>query len=47
MNYDEAAGDERRKDDTERKGDGAIDDQPIRKLIGVLYCPGGSELAKG
>lgn len=46
MKHDEAASDERRKDDAERKGDGAIDDQPICEPISVLYCPGSSELAK-
>ena len=46
MDHDEAAGDKRRKNDTEGKGDGAIDDQPIREPIGVLDCPGNSELAK-
>ena len=46
MKHDEAASDERRKDDTERKGDGAIYDQPIYEPISVLYCPRRSELAK-
>jgi len=46
MKHDDAASDERRKDDTERKGDCAIDDQPIYEPISVLYRPGSSELAK-
>ena len=46
MNDDEATRDERRKDDAKGKGECAIDDQPIHEFIGVLYCPGSSELAK-